>query len=280
MSPRDAFDAEDEDASRAVHDERAARKESGHSFEASQFVKHIVYGGLDGIISSFALIAAAVGARLPFEVVLLIGFAILLADGLSMGIGSYLSAKAEQDHVLRERGREKWEYDNYPEGEIEEMVELYRAKGFSEEDARKIIEIYTSDPRYKEAFIDHMMVEELGYIVPKPEDGRSLWMEALATSASFIVFGSLPLWVVAAVFAFGGGLAYATQVIVSGAAAIAALVALSVCKVRLTREKSSLHISVVLMIANGALAAIAAYIVGAIAATLVGDYIHITRAFL
>jgi len=68
----------------------------------------VVYGGLDGVISSFALVAATAGAGLPSAVLLMIGFSNLVADAISMGIGSYLAATAERDHILRERGREQW----------------------------------------------------------------------------------------------------------------------------------------------------------------------------
>jgi vacuolar iron transporter family protein len=81
---------------------------SRRSGGASKFVRHMVYGGLDGVISTFALIAATAGAGLPTAVLLMLGFANLVADAISMTLGSFLSHKAECDHILRERAREKW----------------------------------------------------------------------------------------------------------------------------------------------------------------------------
>ena len=99
-----------------------------------------MFGGLDGIITTFSTIASVAGGSLPVEVVITLGFANLIADGISMGVGDGLSSKAEYDFIMSERKREEWEFDNHPEGEVEEMVEILREKGFDEGDAREIIE--------------------------------------------------------------------------------------------------------------------------------------------
>ncbi len=68
-----------------------------------------MFGGLDGIITTFAVVAASVGGNLSSDVILLMGFANLIADGLSMGFGDYLSSQAEVDYTKAEHTREKWE---------------------------------------------------------------------------------------------------------------------------------------------------------------------------
>lgn len=123
------------------------------------------------------------------------------------------------------------EFENYPEGEIDEMVGLYMQKGFTEEDARAVISIYTARDEYKEAFIDHMMTEELGYIVPKGDDASRLWLSGLTTGLSFFLFGSLPLWLVAALN-FAGDVDFGTQVAASATITIVALFVLGLFKVR------------------------------------------------
>lgn len=122
------------------------------------------------------------------------------------------------------------EYENYPEGEIAEMVSLYRSKGFSEEDADRVIGIYTSQPAYKEAFIDHMMVEELGYVVPRGDSAARLWLSGVATGLSFAGFGSLPLWMVAVLESFGN-IDFAVQAGCGAAVTMVALFGLGICKV-------------------------------------------------
>ena len=119
---RSAYGTRDIEASRMAHDSRGATEEHN---EAGGMVKTIVFGGLDGILTSFAIVAGAVGAHLTPVAVLAMGVSNVLADAMSMGVGEYLSSRSYNSYVLREKEREAWELDNHPEGEIEEMVELF-----------------------------------------------------------------------------------------------------------------------------------------------------------
>jgi len=93
-----------------------------------EFIKSIIYGGLDGIMTTFSIVAAVQGASIAPAVVLVFGLANVFADSLSMGLGDYLSEKAEIDFAISERGREKWEFENFQEGEIDEMIQIYEKK--------------------------------------------------------------------------------------------------------------------------------------------------------
>ena len=73
------------------------------------------------------------------QVVILMGVANLVADAFSMGMGDYLSENAERQYIASERQREMWEFDNFREGEIAEMVEIYESKGVAKEDAKTIL---------------------------------------------------------------------------------------------------------------------------------------------
>ncbi|MBD3188849.1 hypothetical protein GF325_18615, partial [Candidatus Bathyarchaeota archaeon] len=138
------------------------------------------------IITTFAVVAGVEGAKLIIGVILVLGVANLLADGISMGIGDYLSTKSEREYQKREREREMWEVENYPEGEKLEMVELYEDKGMKKEDAEAMVDIMS---KYKDTWVDIMMVEELGIL----EDNDSPLNNAIATFLSFLAFGSIPL---------------------------------------------------------------------------------------
>jgi DNA damage-binding protein 1 len=151
-------------------------------------VKTMIFGGMDGILTSFAIVAGAAGGGMGWDVVLVMGFSNVLADALSMGVGEYLSSKAHKDFVLSEKKREEWEYDNYKEGEVKEMIELYVQRGMDEADAEIVI---NKMAKYRDFFIDVMMVEELGLQEPD-EDAEILW-EGVLMFFRFAFFGSLPL---------------------------------------------------------------------------------------
>ena len=104
-------------------------------------MKTMLFGGLDGIITTFAVVAGAGGGGLSVPVVLIMGFSSLVADALSMGVGDALSSKAEVEVAVRERRREEWEFDNYPQGEIQEMIDLYIERGVPADDARTSAEL-------------------------------------------------------------------------------------------------------------------------------------------
>lgn len=182
---REAWLRRDPAASRAAHSAPAPAAAERHA-GAGKYIKSIVYGGLDGIVTTFAVVAGVEGASLSAGVVLILGFANLVADGLSMAIGDYLSTKSEQEYQKTERAREEWEIEHYPEGEKKELVELYEGKGIPGPDARQMVETVARHPK---AWADIMMVEELGIL---PEEESPL-RNALTTFASFGVFGFIPL---------------------------------------------------------------------------------------
>ena len=90
-------------------------------------------------------VSGAVGAGLSTQIILILGFANLLADGLSMSIGAYLSSKSERSNYHKHKAVEYWEVDNLPEKERDEIREIYRSKGFEGETLEKIVEVSTAD---------------------------------------------------------------------------------------------------------------------------------------
>ena len=155
---------------------------------AGDFVKSIVYGGLDGIVTTFAVVSGASGAGMGTGVVLVMGLSSLVADGLSMGLGDALSSKAEAQTIMKEREREAWELANFKEGEIREMVEVLGGRGVNAADAEVIVRTMA---KYEDVFVDYMMHEELGLQVPDPDDNP--WKDGAVTFTSFVFFGFFPL---------------------------------------------------------------------------------------
>lgn len=160
-----------------------------HEQSGSQ-LKGIVFGGLDGILTSFAIIAGSVGANLSPVAMLALGVSNVLADALSMGAGEFLSSRSYNAYVLKEREREEWELQNYPAGEIEEMIELFVARGMSREDAELVIQRMA---KYKDFFVDLMMTEELALPVPSDTGAMDAFKDGITMFCAFAFFGMLPL---------------------------------------------------------------------------------------
>ena len=194
---RNAYTNGDVEASRNHHDAKLmaaasssnCNSEEGHQ-TAGQSLKPIIFGGLDGILTSFAIVAGSAGGRLPPSVVLILGFSNIFADALSMGVGEFLSSKAENEWILSERGREEWELENYPAGEIQEMIDLYVKEGMEYEDAVLCINTMA---KYKDFFVNHMMNMELQLQVPSDCHVQESMQEGLVMFTSFAFFGALPL---------------------------------------------------------------------------------------
>jgi len=180
---KDAYDSKDVEASKIAH----SHGKEPHQGATGEYIQAIVFGGLDGIITTFAVVIAAAAAKLSYGTILIIGFANLLADALGMGIGDFLSTKAEDDHAKAEKKRERWEIENMPIVEKKEMRDVYIKKGLSKEDAAEIVDLLFPST---EAFLDIMMIEELGLL---PSDSGDAWKSAIITFVSFIIFGGLPM---------------------------------------------------------------------------------------
>jgi VIT1/CCC1 family predicted Fe2+/Mn2+ transporter len=162
-------------------------------FSVAGYLKEIVYGGSDGIITTFAVVAGFAGAQsqavsqYPVVIVLIFGFANLLADAFSMGVGNVLSVLSDKDVYKTERDKELYEIKNNPEFEKKETIYILKKKGFSEEDARKITELYSKNKDY---WADFMMRFELE--MPTPEHENPI-LTGFSTFTSFIIFGFIPL---------------------------------------------------------------------------------------
>lgn len=222
-----------------------------HAGGSAQYLGDLVYGGLDGIITTFAVVSGVAGADLGVGVILILGLANLLADGFSMATGAYLSTKSEQEYYAQERRREAWEVEHFPEGERAELLELYLARGYPDADAEQLVAIQSRD---KERWVDAMMLEELEML---RNDGNPL-MNAGATLLAFILAGSVPLliYLLGLVVPTPAGLAFPISLALSGLA----LFGLGAAKVLVTGQKplrSGLE-----MLLVGGLAAAVAYVVG------------------
>lgn len=219
------------------------------------YLKEIIYGGNDGIVTTFAVVAGFAGASIggditvfSFLTVLLFGLANLFADGASMGLGNFLSLRAEQDVYKSEENKERHEIRNSPQQEKEETMDILLEKGFTKEQATTLTEIYSSNEEYWTSF---MMNYELEMSNPK---GENPYLTGLATFSAFIFFGIIPL--IPYMITQGGQNAFLHSLI----ATFSALVLLGIIRWRVTSE--SLFRCVFEMILIGGSASVIAYIVG------------------
>ena len=151
-----------------------------------EYIAEFVYGGIDGTITTFAVVAGAAGAELALPIVLILGFANLIADGFAMSVGSYFYAKAEHESYEKHRAIEYWEIENLREKEVEEIHEIYETKGFTGDLLKQVVDVITSDD---EVWVDTMMKEELEMM----KDDRPAWKRGLVTLMAFNLIGFIPL---------------------------------------------------------------------------------------
>ncbi len=143
-------------------------------------------GGIDGCVTTFAIVASSVGAGFPNIVALVLGFSNLVADGFSMAVSNYEAAKSRTDLVAAKRKEEEQHIALIPEGETEEIRQIYALKGFKDEALEHIVNVITSDPKL---WVDTMLKEEHSLQTEMP----SALYASLATFIAFLLIGILPL---------------------------------------------------------------------------------------
>ncbi|CAD7949888.1 unnamed protein product [Amoebophrya sp. A25] len=227
----------------------------------AQFLRSAVYGGIDGVITTFSIISSAHGANLGYGVTVALGIANVLADGFSMGFGDYISGKLEKSYVEGERGKELAEFRRKPKHEMAEMVEmLEKAENMQHQDAKTLVRVMA---KYEHMFIRNMMQYELN-LNAETESTGDLVKNGVATCSSFLLFGCLPLSVYFIGFGWpeedrDSNAIYAVACIVC-AIALFAVGAFSAILVKQDRGQVLNNGTVTLL--NGAVAASLSYVVG------------------
>ncbi len=152
----------------------------------SQIIPDAVLGGIDGCITTFAVVSGSVGAGFPPSVAIILGFANLFADGFSMAISNYESSRAEQEFIESIKKTEERHIDKIPEGEREEVRQIFESKGFNGVLLEEIVKTITADKRI---WLEIMLTEEHGV-------GKATlnpWKSAGVTFLAFILVGAIPL---------------------------------------------------------------------------------------
>lgn len=149
-------------------------------------LRDVVYGAIDGAVTTFAIVAGVVGAELSTKVIIALGIANVLADGFSMAAGNYSGTKAELDDAKRLRAVEERHVRLEPEGERAELREILAQKGLSGDVLEGAVNAIAKN---RTTWIDMMLVEEYGLSPVDPHPLRA----AQATFFAFLAAGMVPL---------------------------------------------------------------------------------------
>jgi VIT1/CCC1 family predicted Fe2+/Mn2+ transporter len=149
-------------------------------------LRDAILGAIDGGITTFAVVSGAIGGGFSGLVVVVLGFASLLADGFSMAVSNFLSTKSEHERLDAARREERLHIDTVPDGQRQEVREAFRRKGFEGETLDRIVDVITSDPSM---WIDTVVRD----VHQLPLHGSSPLRAALATFLAFLMMGAVPL---------------------------------------------------------------------------------------
>ncbi|HVR39256.1 MAG TPA: VIT1/CCC1 transporter family protein [Thermoanaerobaculia bacterium] len=152
----------------------------------ASYLRDWIYGGIDGSVTTFAVVTGVAGARLSPTIILILGAANLLADGFSMAASNFTATRTERQEQEHLHAVEARHIAEHPDGEREEVRQILASKGFAGDELDRAVAVITSND---ERWIQFMLAEEYGL----PSQVRSAWIAALCTFSAFVVCGLIPL---------------------------------------------------------------------------------------
>lgn len=156
-------------------------------FRASDTIRDVVIGMADGLTVPFALAAGLSGAVSSSHVITTAGIAEIAAGAVAMGLGGYLAARGDAEHYASELQRERYEVRHMPEDEAEEIVEVFRDYGVTQEQCAPVIAALRNN---HDAWVRFMMRFELG--LEQPEAGRAK-RSAATIGGAYVAGGLIPI---------------------------------------------------------------------------------------
>lgn len=217
------------------------------------YLRDWIYGGIDGAVTTLAVVTGVAGAQLSGWIILALGFANLFADGFSMAASNYLGTRSEQDDWRRLQAIENRHIELAPEGEREEVRQIFARKGFAGEELARIVELITSD---RERWVQTMLMDEYGL----PHAVRSPWIAAVCTFTAFLICGLAPL----IPYLFGSEHSFRLSVVLTG------IIFFAIGSVKSRWSTSSWWYSGLATLMVGAIAASLAYFTGVVIKRLLG----------
>ena len=250
------MDKKSDDTLKHEHTEEAIADRLAQTTQHS-YLGDFVLGAVDGTVTTFAVVSGVAGAGLPSGVAVVLGFANVLADGFSMAVGNYLSTRSQHEVLALARQTEQEHIERHPEGEREEIRQIFRAKGFEGELLETITDTITDE---RERWVDTMLTEELGLQLIPPHPVRA----AIVTFVAFILAGLVPILPL-----FLSSYITAAQTFTASAVATAVTFSLiGATKARATAQPMLKPVAEILII--GGSAAFLAYLAGSLLQSLTG----------
>lgn len=223
----------------------------------SEYLEECVYGGTDGIITTFAVVSGFSGAslgssslNLSIITVLLFGFANLIADGAAMGFGNYLSIKSKKRFYKTNYNKEFEETIKSTEFELAETEFIFEKNGFTKKDSRLLTSLISKNTDF---WVKFMLLHECNLEDPAHINPIKT---GIATFFSFIFFGFIPLLP----YLFINQVSFSFYL--SGLFTFLALNLLGVFRSLITQN--SLFVSISETVFIGSIASIIAYFVGVV----------------
>ena len=158
-----------------------------HASTKHSYLADFVYGAIDGTVTTFAVVSGVAGAGLSPEIIVILGFANLAGDGFSMAASNYLGTRTDRQLLEKARQMEARHIAKAPDGEREEIRQIFSQKGFDGELLEEIAGVITAD---KKRWIDTMLTDELGLRLSTPNPVCA----AIVTFVAFLVVGFVPLF--------------------------------------------------------------------------------------
>jgi VIT1/CCC1 family predicted Fe2+/Mn2+ transporter len=234
-----------------------------------EFIKSFVFGGLDGICSTFALVAGLGGAKVRIETLIAVTMAKVLADAFSMGFGEYTSANAELESSQQIKDRQLKAIEKNRDAEAKDLLEYYKEAGCDGPNALTIVSLLA---RSEDLLLQHSLAFRHGVFVEDEEDKWQSLKQGFVCFAAFVAFGMVPLLGFIIFYAIDGGKTNSYEAILGLAYGLTActLLTMGVVKAKLTGSSKVVK-SGLLMVINGSFAGGAAYLVGEVLSLAFGD---------
>jgi VIT1/CCC1 family predicted Fe2+/Mn2+ transporter len=158
-----------------------------HSDVSGGWLRAAVFGAMDGLVSNVGLIAGVAGGGVAPRLIVLTGFAGLVAGAISMALGEFTSVKSQADQVAAEVEKERRELEINPAAEAEELAQMWIERGLPEDLARQVANAVHENP--SEALRVHAQ-EELGV---NPHEQPSPWTAAWTSFVCFSIGALIPI---------------------------------------------------------------------------------------